>query len=557
MRHRLTFVFSVIIIATLLASCNKSSSARSSAKGITSFSIQASVNAYLPNDINGQIVGDSIYLPDPQGISLVDRTPTIAYTGSSITPSPSAREDFSNPVTYTVTAADGSTISYVVVPKVLSGNKSITSFVFKAADNPGLSADLTGAIINDSIFIHADSTATLTNLVPTIGYTGVSVSPASAARQDFSKPVTYTITAQDGATASYTVVVSYDHYLYIGSDDGNLYAIDAASGDLVWKFKTGGTIRSSPTWANGMVYVLSADTYVYALHAADGSLAWKYQAPADNQPTTYGSNPTVRSGIVYINTSAYLVALDAAGGTLKWANYVDVYSTDNSPTIAGGVLYDPTYSGGGPVVAVDPVSGSLIRNFAGGTGRGNPAVVNGIVYATAGNDILDAWNAQTGALVFADSISTGGGVFAGPGNSPTVYNGKVYIGSPSGLFAFDVNTGALKWEANTISGIGASVPVAAEGLVFVFANNEYLLAYDTTVGLQQWDLFGDYNTSLNLTYANGTLYFGGIDGSVTAVVASTGKKKWTFSTGEAVYSGACILDGSGVAHHPTASGDQQ
>ena len=75
---------------------------------------------------------------------------------------------------------------------------------------------------------------------------GVSLSPASGAKQDFSKPVTYTVTAQDGTTASYTVIVSYDHYVYIGSGDGNLYALDAASGDLVWKFTTAGPNYSGP-----------------------------------------------------------------------------------------------------------------------------------------------------------------------------------------------------------------------------------------------------------------------------------------------------------------------
>jgi outer membrane protein assembly factor BamB len=306
-----------------------------------------------------------------------------------------------------------------------------------------------------------------------------------------------------------------------------------------------------------MLYFLSADSYVYALHATDGSLAWKYQATPDGQPTTYGSNPTIRSGIVYLNTSAYLVALDASSGMLKWQNYVDFYSTDNSPTVAGGMLFDATFDGGGPVVASDPATGSLLRNFAGGIGSGNPAVVNAIVYATDENHILDAWNAQTGTLQFSFFISTGTGTYAGPGNSPTVYNGTVYIGGAAGLFALDANTGVVKWQQNTTAGIGASPPVAAEGLVFTFGNNEYLTAFDATTGVIKWSVNGDYDASLNLTYANGTLYVGAVDGSIAAVTAATGQQKWKYTAAGPVYSGPCILDGSGVVHHPTASGDQQ
>ncbi len=165
-------LFLAAVLALLVGSCKKSNPAKSSTKEISLFIIQASVNAYMTNDIVGQIAGDSIYLPDPPGVSLVDRTPTISFTGSAINPSSATRQDFSHPVSYTVTAADGSTVSYVVVPRPISGSKAITSFVFKAADNPGLAADLNGFISNDSIIVHADGTANLANLIPAISYTG-------------------------------------------------------------------------------------------------------------------------------------------------------------------------------------------------------------------------------------------------------------------------------------------------------------------------------------------------------------------------------------------------
>ena len=555
MHRRLITILPVLILAILLANCKKDTP-RSSAKSISTFAIQASVNAYLPNDINGVIVGDSIYLPDPSTISLVDRTPTITYSGAAISPAANARQDFSKPVTYTVTAADGTTISYVVVPRLLSGSKNITAFFFKAADNPGLAADLTGTITGDSIIVHADSTATVGNLVPAITYTGTKISPASGVKQDFSGPVTYTVTAQDGSTATYTVVVSYDRFLYVGSDNGNLYALDAATGSEVWQFKTGGAIRSSPTVAGGIVYFLSSDTYLYAIHSADGSLAWKYQAQPDGQPTDYGSNPTVSNGIVYINTSAYLVAVNAATGAQIWQNYIDFYSNDNSPTVVDGVVYDPTFNGGGPVVAFDAATGSLIRNYTGGIGRGNPAVVNGVVYATDENHLLDAWDAQTGALLFGFFISTGNGTFAGPGNSPTYYAGKVYIGGAAGVFALDAASGTLLWQNNT-GGVGASPPVAGDNLVFVTSSTGYLIAYDAIVGVEQWSIPGVFTNTGNPTFANSTIYLGATDGTIMAITASTGQKKWTFSQSGAVYSGACIVDGSGQTFHPTASGDQQ
>ncbi|MCJ7606054.1 MAG: PQQ-like beta-propeller repeat protein, partial [Dehalococcoidales bacterium] len=53
--------------------------------------------------------------------------------------------------------------------------------------------------------------------------------------------------------------------VYIGSYDGNLYAIDRSTGEQLWQISTDGRITSSPAVANGMVYVGSHDGVFYAI----------------------------------------------------------------------------------------------------------------------------------------------------------------------------------------------------------------------------------------------------------------------------------------------------
>ena len=112
----------------------------------------------------------------------------------------------------------------------------------------------------------------------------------------------------DYITSSPTVA---NGIVYVGSEDHNLYALDAASGRKHWSYRTessiGGFLRSSPTVVNGIVYVGSFDYNLYALDAASGRKHWSYQ-------TGYyvASSPTVVNGVVYVGSddhSLYAITL--------------------------------------------------------------------------------------------------------------------------------------------------------------------------------------------------------------------------------------------------------
>lgn len=68
-----------------------------------------------------------------------------------------------------------------------------------------------------------------------------------------------------------------DGVVYIGSRNGKLYAIDAASGSQKWVYQTNGPITSSPAVADGVVYIGSWDFSLYAIDATSGTKKWSYQ----------------------------------------------------------------------------------------------------------------------------------------------------------------------------------------------------------------------------------------------------------------------------------------
>ncbi|MGP8011063.1 MAG: PQQ-binding-like beta-propeller repeat protein, partial [Halobacteriota archaeon] len=64
--------------------------------------------------------------------------------------------------------------------------------------------------------------------------------------------------------------------VYVGSEDNNVYAINATTGANVWTFTTGSEVYSSPAVANGVVYVGSEDNNVYAINATTGANVWTF-----------------------------------------------------------------------------------------------------------------------------------------------------------------------------------------------------------------------------------------------------------------------------------------
>ena len=147
-----------------------------------------------------------VRLDFPAGTDVTHLTPTIIISNyATIEPKSGVAQDFTNPVYYTVTSLSGSTSQYMVEAVVhdADNEKSILSFRFDALDESGVIDQIARKI---SFVLPAGTD--VTQLVPTIEVSeGATVDPASGVAQDFTNPVTYTVTALNGTTAVYTVTV--------------------------------------------------------------------------------------------------------------------------------------------------------------------------------------------------------------------------------------------------------------------------------------------------------------------------------------------------------------
>lgn len=184
----------------------------SSAKAITAFSFTHAANSTLPTNIAGTITGTAISVTLPYGVSRTSLVATFSTTGTSVRIGSTIQingvtaNNFTNPVTYTVTAVDGTTQNYTVTVTNASGSaKDITAFSILG---------VSGTISDPTISLTLPYGTDLTSLVATYSTTGASVRVGSTTQtsgvtpNNFASAVTYTVVAQDSSTKDYIVTVT-------------------------------------------------------------------------------------------------------------------------------------------------------------------------------------------------------------------------------------------------------------------------------------------------------------------------------------------------------------
>jgi outer membrane protein assembly factor BamB len=242
----------------------------------------------------------------------------------------------------------------------------------------------------------------------------------------------YAVNASNGAelwsftsagSLSFTVASGGVVYVGTGSSSsftgpGTVDALNANNGAKLWSFAVDGFPWSS-TVANGVVYI--ADGTVDALNASTGAKLWSFATSG-----TVVSSPTVANGVVYIaSTDGTLSALNASTGAKLWDFAADGFALESSPAVANGVVY--VSSEDHNVYALNASTGAKLWSFATGFGLdSSPAVANGVVYFGSSDHNVYALNASTGAKLWSYSPPSDPNFFTNF-SGINVVDGVVYV----------------------------------------------------------------------------------------------------------------------------------
>jgi outer membrane protein assembly factor BamB len=343
-----------------------------------------------------------------------------------------------------------------------------------------------------------------------------------------------------------------------GTDDNTMYAFNATTGEVLWTYSPGtseGYFTTGSAVAYGLVYNLNKDGNLYALDAATGGLVWKHQGPGT---MLWPGFPTVADGKIYATTgeaaqyggevgNSEFVCLNAFTGALKWKLPIEALAPRESVAIAYGRLF---LIPGSVTDAVDAISGSEYDSFnqVWAIGSNNISTSDWTMWRA---DPSHSSRAAVGPanLTLSWKFTTEGAIIS----SPSIADGVVYVGSQDkNIYAIGAFSGELLWKFQTQSFIESS-PAVADGKLYTGGDDGYVYCLDANTGVLYWKTF--VNGDLPYTYGSfvlksspavwsGRVYVGSIDGYLYAIDAVSGNIDWNFQTGGPIHSSPALADGA-------------
>ncbi len=324
---------------------------------------------------------------------------------------------------------------------------------------------------------------------------------------------------------------------------------------LDWRVCTGGKVRSTPVVAAGAVLFGSEDGTLYAVDAADGTIRWTAAlgGPVTSSPAVAGTT------VLVVAADGRLQALDLASGKLLWATATgpqvpyaqhenDPRSWDfyaSSPVVAGDTVI---YGGAdGAVHAVDLADGRQRWSFATDDAvRATPAVADGLVAAGGMDGVLYALDADTGALRW--TFDTDGNSYFPRGevqSSPAIAGGAVVFGARDGfLYALDADTGEERWRSDHQGSWVITSPAVADGLVVAGSSDgEFVQAVDLDTGAERWRYDTGARVFSSPAVAGGLAYVGTWDGTLLGIDLRSGAVKARTLAESAIMSSPVVAGG--------------
>lgn len=270
--------------------------------------------------------------------------------------------------------------------------------------------------------------------------------------------------------------------VYVGSENGWVYALSKTDGKLAWKSNPGCEIVSKPAADSGSVFVLCSNGCAHAYSEYDGSEIWN--TAAENQGLTVRgvSSVLAKGGVIIYGTAAgntaivhqkngLLLNMIRTGHARGASNLERLIDVDSAPVLDGTVLYTVAYQG--DLVATDlrqhrelwRTKLSSLGDISVGGGKVFVTDDQGHVQAISSYDGGNEWHND--ALSYRNVTGT------------AAAGGYVVVGDMDGyLYFLDAYTGEFAAKYRLDRGSVYSAPAVYDGIIYAETSkgNVYAIA---------------------------------------------------------------------------------
>jgi outer membrane protein assembly factor BamB len=287
--------------------------------------------------------------------------------------------------------------------------------------------------------------------------------------------------------------IGYDQgRIYASTGYGELLALDAASGHVIWRQALDYPTRTAPTIAGGLVAVVVQNDLLLTFDAGTGTPGWRFTgnvAQSSGAAVGITGAPAYADGILVAGfSSGTLAALDANSGTPVWeqslassfgqASSLDFSDIVAAPVIAGGVVY--AIGLGNTTIAVDLHSGNKVWTHS-ASGTSPFCVAGGFAFLLDKTQTLFAIHVDDGLVSWSLQMP----LYKNPKKKkkpllwtgPVLVNGALVLTNDLGEMALvDPVAGTLQ-SVGRLAGPADMTPIAASGVLVQLTRDAKLTVY--------------------------------------------------------------------------------
>jgi outer membrane protein assembly factor BamB len=277
--------------------------------------------------------------------------------------------------------------------------------------------------------------------------------------------------------------------VYASTGTGDVIALAAADGKVLWSVRPGGPLRGSPTVALGNVYVMSQDNQLFALNESDGAVIWQDAGTLQSTGVFGVAAPAAAQGSVVAGySSGELSAYRYENGRALWGDALSRTNISTSVSTLTDIDADPVIDRGrvfaigegGRMASYEMVSGQRLWELNIG-GIATPLVAGEWVFVVTDKGRVYCIARTAGKVRWVADLPAYASMRAKKNPirwyGPVLGGGKLILVSTGGRMAF-INPADGKVLAQRPLGDAASLPpVIAGGMLYVLTENGHLLAY--------------------------------------------------------------------------------